>query len=180
MSPDNLTEAEWDTKEMSLRDKNPIEIDYHNFVYIWKSACKNVDLKLHFNKKILSVKYPVKVPKSLNDEYEQKCDINSKYSKFKNKDQHFVSKHIFKYTWNEQEFTVNHLPQIWEELYFKMIQLVENLQSQAGFNSNIDSLVVKLPEAIQLSCQSSHLHKFDNIETISEPKIIYLNQTWYK
>jgi hypothetical protein len=33
---------------------------------------------------------------------------------------------------------------------------------------------------MDLSCKLTHLHKFDNIETLSEPKIIYVNQTLYK
>jgi hypothetical protein len=177
MSSENLTEPKWNITNMKLELNNPIEIDYSNFFYIWKSECKNSELKLHFNRTIFIVKYPVKVPISQNDEYEQKCDLNSmRQSK---------SKHIFKYTLNEQEFSVNHLPPIWEELLSKMLALIQKYHEKIDDSAckttlETNELFVNLPEAMPLSCSSTHLHRFDSFETTSEPKVIYLNKTWYK
>lgn len=143
--------------------------------------CKNVELKLNFNKQVLNVKYPVRVPKALNDEFEQKCDMFDALTK--QKDSNFVSKHLYKYTWNEQEFSVNHLPIVWKDLGIKMLELVEKLNGSSSLKmekENREYLVIKLPEAIPVSCHATHLHKFDNIETVSEPKVIYLDNTWYK
>ena len=47
-------------------------------------------------------------------------------------------------------------------------------------SSKRSEISVKLPEAMPLSCSSTHLHRFDNIETTSEPKVIYMDKTWYK
>lgn len=168
---------------MRLDFKNPIEIDYANYFYTWKSDCKNAELKLHFNKVLFVVKYPVKVPLSQNDEYEQKCELNS-YTRLKQQKQ-VNSKYIFKYTLNEQEFSVNHLQPVWEELYLKMVELIQKLNNTHVSDSIKSSaeareLTVKLPEAMPLSCTSTHLHRFDSFETTSEPKVIYLNKTWYK
>ena len=96
---------------------------------------------------------------------------------------------MFKYTLNEQEFSTNHLPNIWQELFGRMMHLIEKLSQKAEtiiLNAieyppeEKDFITVKLPEAMPLSCDLTHLHKFDNIETTSEPKIIYLNSTWHK
>lgn len=70
---------------MNLQIKNPIEIDYVNFVYAWKSDCKNTKATLHFNKKIFSVSYPVKVPVSENDEYEQNFENYNRFKQTKKK-----------------------------------------------------------------------------------------------
>ena len=178
MSTDDINEARWDVREKSLKLSNPIEKDFHNYFFVWKSQCKNVEFKLHFNKKIISVKYPVKVPKSLDDEFEKKCDINNTILKLNKNKQNFVPKHMYKYTWNEQEFSVCSIPKTWEDLYLKMVQLIEGkIESD---ENQVEFFQVKLADAMPLSCQSTHLHRFDNIETLSEPKVIYLNQTWYK
>ena len=58
-----------------------------------------------------------------------------------------------------------------------LTQSNEKLESQKEASVEIR---VKLYEAMPLSCGSTHLHKFDDIETLSEPKVIYINQTWYK
>jgi hypothetical protein len=181
---ENLNESVWEINDYIIKnlDKNPIELDYHNFFYIWKSKCNNAEFRLHFNKIIVQVKYPVKVPTSANDEYELKCDVNLLMNK---KTQ---SKHLAKYTWNEEEFSVNHLPTRWEELHKKMTELID-LVNDKTIKQKIDSIdpkektqqiKVKFQEAMPLSCSSTHLHKFDEIETSSEPKLIYLNQTYYK
>jgi len=176
-STENLGELKW---ECNLNLKNPIEVDYHNYAYVWKSMCKNGEIRLSFNRKQVSVKYPVKIPKSLNDEYEQKCDINP-FNKSSTKE----LKTLIKYTSNEEEFSSNHIPVLWDELYTKMVKLIEKFLTQS--NEKHESLKeasieikVKLYEAMPLSCGSTHLHKFDDIETLSEPKVIYINQTWYK
>jgi hypothetical protein len=138
----------------------------------------------------LSVRYAVKVPKSANDEFEQKLDKARLLHQ--NKASNIGTKHLLKYAWNEEEFSVNHLPPMWENLYTKMLELIHNLkenkqlanvlnlEEQSSSDVAKQEIVIKLPEAMELSCKSTHLHKFDNIEAISEPKIIYLNRTWYK
>ncbi len=65
---------------MNLHIKNPIEIDFSNFYYTWKSSSGKATARLHFNKKVFEVTYPVRVPISTNDEYEQNC---SNYDRFK-------------------------------------------------------------------------------------------------
>lgn len=138
--------------------------------------CKNGEFRLHFNKKIIMVKYPVKVPKSLDDEFEQKCDINSTIMKINKNNPSYVSKHLYKYVWNEQEFSIKNVPKVWQQVYEIMVDLVENKSKI----DNCEFLNISLDEAMPLSCHSTHLHRFDKIETLSEPKVIYLNQTWYK
>jgi hypothetical protein len=106
-----------------------------------------------------------------------------------------TSKHIFKYTWNEQEFSTSNLPPIWEELYTKMLELVGRLgdsgeskamsqlcilDNQESSNLKKSEIKVEFPEAMPLSCSSTHLHRFDNIEITSEAKVIYMNKTWFK
>ena len=177
LSAEKFKEITWETTPMSIHSKNPIEIDYHNYFLVWKSDCKNVEFKLSFNKCIVCVRYPLKVPKSINDEFEQKIDHFKKHSINTN------SKHLFKYTWNEEEFSTNHIPARWEELYKKCASLVDNLGKNvdsSGSNCKKQEIKVVLPEAMDLSCKLTHLHKFENIETLSEPKIIYVNQTLYK
>lgn len=176
MSSENFTEVKWDVRQISLKTKNPVEKDYHNFFYVWKSMCKNAEFRLHFNKKIIVIKYPVKIPKSVDDEFEQKCDINNTILKINKNKPAFVSKHLYKYTWNEQEFSTGCLPKIWQKIYSKIIDLIENKINE----DDCEFLSINLDEALPLSCQSTHLHRFDKIETLSEPKVIYLNQTWYK
>jgi len=188
LSSEDLTQPRWNITNMKLSMKNPIEIDYANFFFTWKSDCKHTELKLHFNKVQFIVKYPVKVPRSQNDEYEQKCELNT-YSRLSQQKQ-TNSKYIFKYTQVEQEFSVNHLPPIWEELYAKMLELIQKHNNQetsidissSSIKSNpeLHEITVKLQEAMPLSCSSTHLHRFDSFETTSEPKVIYLNKTWYK
>ena len=159
-----------------LEEKNPIDIDYTNFCYSWKSNCRHTELKLHFNKITFMVKYPVKVPTSPNDEYENKLQLNSHFKQS-------TSKHIFKYTHVEQEFSVNHMPPMWEDLYTKMLELIDKFHKNnpsTNPSKEFRELSVNLPEATPLSCTSTHLHRFDNLETTSEPKIIYSNRTWYK
>lgn len=65
---------------MNLHIKNPIEVDYAKFHYTWKSESGHSTARLHFNKKIFEVTYPVQVPTSTNDEYEQNC---ANYDRFK-------------------------------------------------------------------------------------------------
>lgn len=182
-SSEDLSIARWNTTPMALDVTNPIEIDYSSFFYIWKSDCKNVKARLHFNKKIFSVTYPVKVPTSENDEYELKFESYSRFKQNKSS-----SKHIFKFTLNEQEFSVNHLAPQWKELVSKMLRLVEKISDeprqlsilQENESTKKSEIAIRLPEAMPLSCSSTHLHRFDNIETTSEPKVIYRDKTWYK
>ena len=177
LSAEKLSEASWTTTQMAIDLKNPIEIDYHNYCFLWRSDCKNVEFKLNFSKTVVCVKYPIRVPKAPNDEFEQKIEHFKKQTLTTN------SKYLIKYTFNEEEFSANHMPLIWEELYNKMLFLVSNLGARIDLDkSNVSKqcINVVLPEAMELSCKLTHLHKFDNIEIISEPKIIYSSQTWYK
>ena len=79
-SPEVLSNAKWDVTPMNVAMKNPIEIDYSEFFFVWKSDCKNTRVKLHFNKQIFIARYPVRLPVSENDEYERNCD---NYDQFK-------------------------------------------------------------------------------------------------
>jgi hypothetical protein len=79
-SPEKLSYARWDVTPMNIDMKNPIEIDYSEFYFVWKSDCKNTRVKLHFNKRIFTARYPVRLPVSENDEYERNCD---NYNQFK-------------------------------------------------------------------------------------------------
>lgn len=76
------------------------------------------------------------------------------------------------------------MPPLWEDLYTKMLELIEkfhsNNASTANSSKEIRHLSVCLPEAMPLSCTSTHLHRFDNLEATSEPKVIYSSKTWYK
>jgi hypothetical protein len=191
-----LNEASWSIK-LDRENFNPIKVDCANNFYVWESNCKNVLAKLHFNKLIFVVDFPVRCPQAENDEYEQKCELNT-YARFKQNQIKPNSKYIFKYTRSMQEFSVNHCQPLWEELCFAMLQLVDdfnrslNRKNQQQILSNLEGfdrsvldtkkcdILVKLPKAMQLSCSSTHLHRFDNIETTSEPKVIYMDKTWYK
>ncbi len=80
-----------------------------------------------------------------------------------------------------------HLPTKWQYLYEKMIFLIDQLDKDNAnekqndlINLEDDNINVKLSETMPLSCSSSHLHKFDDLELSSEPKVIYLNQNYYK
>jgi len=84
------------------------------------------------------------------------------------------------------------VPPKWLNLFNKIKQLVEELaelEKQPRQLSILDDtkkssqkseICIKLTSAMSLSCSSTHLHRFDNIETTSEPKIIYMDKTWYK
>jgi hypothetical protein len=202
-----MHEAQWNVDSRSLLVRNPIELDFHNYCYMWRSECGRVELKLHFNKRTVWIRYPVRVPTSVNDEYEQKmqgvaarADTSATSSS--------GSRHLHKYVYNEEEFAASNVPPRWQQLYERMTRLVDKLN--AAKSRNMDNLadvkaavlesekekqecdsttaradknnwiVVKLPEAMPLSCHLTHLHKFDSVDTVSEPKIIYLNHTWHK
>ena len=60
-------------------------------------------------------------------------------------------------------------------MHVKELNLLEENSS-----AKKSEIAVRLPEALPLSCSSTHLHRFDNIETRSEPKVIYMEKTWYK
>jgi hypothetical protein len=188
VSSEVIAEARWNVENKNLVVRNPLEVDFHNYCFTWRSDCKRVEFKLHFNKKIAWVRYPVRIPAATNDEYEQKME-NSKLKSQKS-DSH-LSKYLYKYTYNEQEFSTNHLPGAWQELFARMSRLVEKVNDVCRNLDEIKAevleneqtktcIVVRLPEAMSLSCHLTHLHKFDSVETVSEPKIIYLNHTWHK
>jgi hypothetical protein len=105
----------------------------------------------------------VKLPVSLNDEYEQKVGAASK------------SKYLHKYTLIEQELSVNNVSSIWQDLYENFVNILDN-----KFDAEDPVVIcVNLPEAMPLSCNLTHLHKFET-DNSSEPKIIFQNQTWFK
>ncbi len=54
------------------------------------------------------------------------------------------------------------------------------LDKQDSSNLKKSEIIIKFPEAMPLSCSSTHLHRFDNIETTSEAKVIYTNKAWFK
>ena len=161
---------------------NPLHVDYSEHFYVWRSDSKNAEYRLHLSKQVVRVRYWTKLAKaSPDDQFDAKCE-------------QFVSKHLSKYAWNDEEFSVRHLPPLWHELHARMLELVDELNANVNSNeqrsspssssssssSPLPTIVVKLPTAMPLSCSSTHLHKFDGIEALSEPKCIYLNQTWFK
>jgi uncharacterized protein YllA (UPF0747 family) len=157
---------------------------------VWPSDNKKAELRIHFNCVVAWVKYPIKVPNCENDEYEQRCQRISDAMSF------HKLKNIFKYTWNTEEFSLNQIPERWYELVRRMLGQIDELKKKSPQeitkvdnvfevdlekNSKLDSeFVFTLPEAMPLSCDLTHLHRFEGVETLSEPKIIYLNRTWYK
>lgn len=102
------------------------------------------------------------------------------------------SKHILKYTLTNEEFSVSHMPSIWQNLYNKMSKLVDefvdlrqrprqlSILDESKKSSQKTEICIKLSSAMPLSCSSTHLHRFDDIETASEPKVIYMDKAWYK
>ena len=150
-----LTEIVW-------QKTNNIELDsMKNFTYKWKSKCSRAEINLHMNKSVAYIKYPVRIPRPENDPYPSK--------------QPPVSKYIYKYTTNEQEISVLNPPPIWAELVKNALDIVNNKP-----NNNNKEIRVRLPEAMSLSCSSTHLHKFDDIPLSSEPKVIFLDNSWFK
>jgi hypothetical protein len=189
-SSENIQEVSWNTTEAVLFIRSPITLDYNRYCYVWPSDNKNAELRVHFNLMIAWVKYPVKVPSCENDEYEQRCQKISE-AMYAHK-----LKNIFKYTSNIEEFSVNQIPERWREMIKRMLELIDQLKNKSSHDLSIkdktfeqelekksklkSEFVYWLPEAMPLSCDLTHLHRFDGIETLSEPKIIYLNRTWYK
>lgn len=111
------------------------------------------------NKSVAYIKYPVKIPRPENDPYPTK---------------QLVSKYIYKYTSNEQEISVLNPPAVWAELVKAALEMVNKTSKEAR------EIRVRLPEAMPLSCSSTHLHKFDDIPLSSEPKVIFLDHSWFK
>lgn len=202
LSSENLTQFKWSLS--NTLNQNPIEIDYHHFFFTWKSTCKKSLIKLHFNKSIIIFKYPVKIPINELDEFDVKYDITNTSKNYlamanntttqscqSNKSTRI--KNIFKYTYNEQEYSTRHLPIKFQKIFNLMLKYVENLEkSNNQENSNLINLLddkncalsevitLEFNSALSLTCDSTHLHRFDQIQTLSEPKVIYINNTWYK
>lgn len=85
------------------------------------------------------------------------------------------------------------MPPQWKDLHAKMSSLIDEIQVDVNSpmcmrkleNNQAEALkkseiFIELAHAMPLSCTATHLHRFDNIETTSEPKVIYMNKTWYK
>ncbi len=58
-----------------------------------------------------------------------------------------------------------------------MINKIDSIKTDSDSN---DTITLKFDEALPLTCETTHLHKFDQIQTLSEPKILFVNKTWYK
>lgn len=155
---------------------NSIQRDDKSFSYCWRSKCGRAELRLHFNKAVAWVTYPVRIPRAENDELE----IMSTTTTTTN-ERRIVSKYIYNYTRNEQELSTMNVPHEWSELVKTMIRILSEPESdeskQPTFNFEVR---VKLPDAMPLSCSSTHMHRFDDIPVSSEPKVIFIDNMWYK
>ena len=171
LTSENLLEFKW-----NINDR--LEIDYHNFFYKWKSTCKKSTIKVHFNKSIILFKYPIKIPTNEKyDEFENKYDIRNTSKKYSNK-----IKNIFKYTYNEQEFSTRHLPQKYANIHKIMLDKISKIEDcEILVSANKDDIMtLSFETALPLTCESTHLHRFDQVQTTSEPKVLYVNKAWYK
>lgn len=175
LSSEDICELKWSTKDQE------IEYDYSNKFLIWNSICKRGKLKLHFNKKLLVISYPIKVPINEFDEFETNFDITKSYQKYAdhvNKTTNSTQvkvKNILKYTNTEEEHSIRNLPQKYINLYETMQRLVDKVSLEQD-----EILCLELPKALPLTCEATHLHKFEHIETLNEPKVVYFNKAYYK
>lgn len=167
--------------------------------------CKKGELRLNFNRKILVLKYPAKVPINENDQFDLEYDITRTYQKFNNsnltKSSASISslstnssektriKNIYKYTYTEEEYSVHNLPVRLKELHEKFVSLIEVIFNTSTFNSQSELhnstiqnsiICLTLSETLPLTCEATHLHQFDQVELSNEPKIVYLSNTFYK
>lgn len=158
-----ITSAVWET-----RGRESIEVDNKSWSYLWRSKCGRAELRLHFNKAVAWIKYPVRIPRSENDQFEAQSDNTKK---------RFASKYIYKYTICEQEMSIMNSPPAWSQLLSKMMAI---LSDESMSTAQKIELQVNLPEAMPLSCQSTHMHRFDDIPVASEPKVILIDNMWFK
>lgn len=157
------------------KGENPIKVDPASFSYRWRSKCDRAELRLHFNKAVAYVTYPVRIPRAEHDEYDARPAI---------------SKYIYKYTSNEQEMSVMNVTAVWAELVDQMLRLVGDLAGPRSSKQECElkeckstssvQIRVELPGAMPLSCASTHMHRFDEIPVSSEPKVIFLDNSCYK
>lgn len=161
-----ISNAVWETGSGS----ESIETDEKTWSYLWRSRCGRAELRLHFNKAVAFIKYPVRIPRSENDDFE--AQINKT---------RLASKYIYKYTTCEQEISIMNPPAVWSELLSKMIEIVsENDDGKTKPLTCSTEIKVNLPEAMPLSCASTHMHRFDDLLLNSEPKVIFIDNMCYK
>ena len=104
-------------------------------------------------------KYPIKIP------------TNEKYDEFDGK---YEIGNLFKYTYNEKEFSTRHAPDKYKNV-FQLMLMIDKIDS----NSN-ETISLEFDDALSLTGQTTHLHKFDQVQMLSEPKVLFVNNTWYK
>lgn len=162
-----IEDAVWE-----VNGPNSIQKDNKSFSYCWRSKCGRAELRLHFNKAVAWVTYPVRIPRTENDELEIMSTTNER---------RIVSKYIYNYTRNEQELSTMNVAHEWSELVRTIMKIVSEPEpeesKQPAFNFEVR---VKLPDAMPLSCPSTHMHRFDDIPVSSEPKVIFIDNMWYK
>lgn len=169
----HIVELVWNVNDRIVNDQTA-------YCYVWKSNGGVGEFRIHFNKRLAYVKYPVRIPKSENDTFEQLMD-KTLCSTLKNNTTLNGSKYLHKYVYVEQEFSVVNVPTLWNDLFVRMMELIELYENaKVRVENTGETIGVKLPEPIPLSCSSNYLHKFDHIETVSEPKVIFMDKTWYK
>ncbi len=187
LSTENLTEFKFQTHDLA-DGKSLIEIDYHLNFYKWKSTCKKFEIKLHFNKRVFLIRYPIKVPHNELDEYEMKYDVTnlpknlpSLLSSSNSKATHEVNlkiKNLFKYTYNEEEYSTLHIPKKYQDIYETMLRLIDGQCSDDNCKNQCVSL--EYESALPLHCEYTHLHRFDDLHLVNEPKVVFLENAWYK
>jgi hypothetical protein len=139
---------------------------------------------MHFNKHLIMVKYPIKIPHNQFDEYELKYDVTnlpknipSLLNSSCSNDVNLKIRNLFKYTYNEEEYSTLHLPKRYLEIYGKMVGLVNGF---VDANKKPEFVSLTYESALPLNCEYTHLHRFDDLKLVNEPKVVFLENAWYK
>ena len=67
------------------------------------------------------------------------------------------------------------MPSKFQQIYNHMIGLIsQEKEEKKGF------ITLEFDSATPLTCESTHLHRFDHVQATSEPKVLFVNNAWYK